>query len=256
MVRKSPSASAGASASRTHRAWLENIDRRGIAPRAVAEIVRDQHITRDSFRLLDSMPQIADSDGKTYFVVPATLTPSQVRRAVLLTYLVNAGTGYGETEGSTDFPAAPYGAVEARRIVNRQYANRWSYPAARSICYTGGCLVTTPNGVLMAVGGNRLHGSFSHRGGTMWGDVFVVNCPRVGDPAGQLRAIIHSGRLGPGMPGLDRLLHHEEIHAQQWAVLGPVRMPARYMAEEVRARIWRGVNRFECDAGLRDGGYQ
>ncbi|MCV7385024.1 hypothetical protein H7K14_14385 [Mycolicibacter longobardus] len=244
------------SASPAHRAWLDNIDRHAVAPQAVAEIVRGQLITRDSFRALDAMAQITDPDGKSFFVIPRGTGGDDARRAVLLTYLFNAGTGYARSGARCDFRETPYGAAEVRRIIARQHANRWSYAAVRGICNTGGCLVTTPNGVLMALGGNRIHTQFSHRGGTMWGDLFLVNADRVADPAGRLRDIVESGRLGPGGPDLSRLLHHEEIHAQQWAELGPIRMPARYLAEEAKARILGGINRFEKDAGPSDGGYR
>ncbi|CAJ1501241.1 hypothetical protein [[Mycobacterium] holstebronense] len=223
----------------------------------MTEIVRGQGITRDSFRALDVMEQVTDPDGKSFFVIPRTAGGDAVRRAVLLTYLLNAGTGYGRRGVRSDFPETPYGAAELHRIIERQRANRWSYTVVRSICNTGGCVAATPNGVLIVVSGNRIQGSFSHRGGTMWGDLFLVNTTaRVTDPAGRLREIIETGRLGLGGPDLDTLLHHEEIHAQQWAALGPVRMPARYLAEEARARIFGGVNSFEKDAGLADGGYR
>jgi len=35
-----------------------------------------------------------------------------------------------------------------------------------------------------------------------------------------------------------------------------MRMPARYLAEEARSRVLGGINRFEEEAGLRDGGYR
>lgn len=202
------------------------------------------------------MQRFTDPNGKSYFVIPRATGGDDARRAALLTYLLNVGTGYGRPGTRSDFPETPYGAAEVRRIADRQRANRWSYAVVRSICNTGGCVLTTPNGVLMVLGGNRIHGSFSHRGGTMWGDLFLVNAERVSDPARRLREIVESGRFGRGGPSLEMLLHHEEIHAQQWAALGPVRMPARYLAEEARARVFGGVNNFEKDAGLRDGGYR
>lgn len=227
-----------------------------IAPQTVADIVRRQCITRDSFRLLDAMDPITDPDGKTYFVIPRGTAGYAARRAVLLTYLLNAGTGYGRAGGRSDFPETPYGAAEVQRIIDRQRANRWSYEAVRSVCATGGCVVTTPNGMLTGLGGNRIHAQFSHRGGTTWGDLFMVNINDVSDPAGQLRDIVESGRPHPDGPDLDRLLHHEEIHAQQWATLGPAQMTLRYLAEEAKVRTLGGANRFEKEAGLSDGGYR
>ncbi|MEB3020624.1 hypothetical protein [[Mycobacterium] crassicus] len=242
------------SASPAHRAWLTNIDRHAVAPQAVADIVRRRHITRDSFRILDAMEQISDPDGKSYFVIPRGTGAGDARRAALLTYILNAGTGYGCAR--SDFPETPYGAAEVQRIVERQWANRWSYEAVRRVCNTGGLLAATPNGILMGLGGNRIHAQLSRRGGTTWGDLFMVSINQVTDPAGRMRAIIESGRAYPAGPGLDRLLHHEEIHAQQWAGLGPLQLPARYLAEETRVRIFGGTNRFEKQAGLSDGGYR
>lgn len=222
----------------------------------MVDIVRQHHVTRDSFRALDVMEQITDPDGKSFFVIPPGTTGNDARRAVLLTYVLNAGTGYGRTGRGNDFPETAYGAAEVLRIIERQRANRWSYEAVRSICGTGGCLVSTPNGLLMGLGGSRIHAPFSHRGGTTWGDLFMVNLNRVADPIGRLRDIIESGRSYPGAPPLDRLLHHEEMHARQWAALGPIQLPARYLAEEVRTRIMGGTNKFEREAGLSDGGYR
>ena len=238
----------------SHRVWLANIDRHAVAPQVVADIVRSRRITRDSFGILDEMEQIAGPDGKSYFVVGGDARPDGVRRATLLTYILNAGTGYGGS--SCDFPATPYGAAEMHRIIDRQWSNRWSYAALRRVRDTGGQLVTTPNGMLLGLGGNRIHSHVSRRGGTTWGDLFLVSMNRVDDPAGRLRAIIETGRAHEGGPGLERLLHHEEIHAQQWAALGPVQLPARYLAEETRVRIFGGTNRFEKQAGLSDGGYR
>lgn len=251
-----PAHAATFSASPAHRRWLANIDRRHVAPQAVADIVRRQAITRDSFRALDAMEQVTDPEGKSFFVIPRGTGGTEARRAALLTYILNAGTGYGHTGADNDFPETPYGAAEVRRIARRQRANRWSYDAVWGICATGGSLVTTPNGVLMGLAGNRFHAQFSRRGGTMWGDLFMVSINRVPDPARRLRDIVESGRTHPGGPELDRLLHHEEIHAQQWAALGRLQLPARYLAEEARARIMGGANRFETDAGLSDGGYR
>jgi hypothetical protein len=222
----------------------------------VADIVRQQLLTRDSFRALDAMEQITDPHGKTFFVIPRGTGGNEARHAALLTYLLNAGTGYGGTGSRNDFPETPYGVAEMGRIIERQNANRWSYDAVRSICSTGGCLVTTPNGVLMGLGGNRIHAQLSRRAGTMWGDLFMVNVSRGSDPARRLRDIVESGRTSRAGPDLDRLLHHEEIHAQQWAALGPIQMPARYLAEEARVRILGGTNSFERNAGLSDGGYR
>lgn len=240
--------------------WLANVERRAVAPQAVAGIVRQHGITGASFRALESMSEIGDPDDKSYFLLPRGAGANQARDAALLTYLFNAGTGYGgavpRPGGHPDFPETRYCAAETRRIIARQRANRWSYDAVRIISSTGGALVATPNGVLLGVAGNRLHNQFSQRGGTMWGDVFLLNSRIGGDPAEQLRRIIEAGRLGAGGPGLDRLLHHEEIHAQQWATRGISRMIRDYSWELFRETVLRRPNRLETAAGLRDGGYR
>ncbi|MBS9533423.1 hypothetical protein KIH27_07440 [Mycobacterium sp. M1] len=233
---------------------MGNVERRAVAPKVVAGIVRQHGITRDTFRVLDSLVEINDPDGKSYFLLSNRTGGGDARDAALLTYLLNAGTGYGPA--GNDFPETPYGADEVRRIIGRQRANRWSYDAVRVITGTGGCLAATPNGVLMGLGGNWIHTQLSRRGGTMWGDVFLLNGGRGVDPTRGLRAVIEAGCLADGGPSLDRVLHHEERHAQQWARLGPVRMGTSYLAEETRVRILGGDNRFEVDAGLSDGGYR
>lgn len=243
-------------ASPAHHSWLANLDRRAVAPQAVADIVRRQLLTRDSFRALDAMELITDPHGKSFFVVPRGAGGKEARHAALLTYILNADTGYGRTHICNDFPETPYGAVELDRIIRRQRANHWSYDAVRAICNTGGCLVTTPNGVLIGLGGNRFHTRLSRRAGTMWGDLFMVHVDRGSDPVRRLRDIVEAGRISPGGPDLDRVLHHEEIHAQQWATLGAIQFPARYLAEEAKVQIFGGTNSFEAEAGLSDGGYR
>ncbi|MGW0175385.1 hypothetical protein ACWDUM_16275 [Rhodococcus sp. NPDC003322] len=48
------------------------------------------------------------------------------------------------------------------------------------------------------------------------------------------------------------MLRHEAVHAEQWARYG-LTFAVRYLAEEIRRPRHR--NRFEIEAGLRDGGY-
>ncbi|TDH46688.1 hypothetical protein E2F47_27080 [Mycobacterium eburneum] len=239
---------------------MANAERRGVAPDVVLDIARRHRLAPDSFAVLEDMAVVTDPDGKSFFLIPPGTSGADARRAVWLTYLLNAGTGYAKAGrgGCTDFPETPYAVSEAQRIIDRQRANRWSY---RVIARTGVSLVATPNGILMGVGG----GLFSRRGGTTWGDVFLLNIGPGADPAARLRDVVESGvawyqggdgRPYPGRLDLDRLLHHEERHCRQWAALGPLRMSAGYLAAEARARMFGGANRFECDAGLGDGGYR
>lgn len=69
------------------------------------------------------------------------------------------------------------------------------------------------------------------RGGTTYGGVYLTGNPR---PS---RAV----------------LRHEAVHAEQWARHG-LGFAVRYLLEEARHPGAR--NRFEIEAGLRDGGYR
>lgn len=229
--------------------WLDNAARRSIDPRVVVDVTRTGLVF--SLHLLQRCEEITDRHGKSYFLIPAGASGADARMAVLLAYVVNAGTDYG-TAGGCDFPETPYSATEVMRIVDRQRANGWSY--ARDVDFVhrnGGRLTATPHGILMGLGGNWLQRLFSQRGGTTWGDIFMVNTPRVDDPARLLRDIVQSR----GTLGLDRLLHHEERHSAQWAALGYVGMLRAYGWELLRELLFRKTNRLEQAAGLRDGGY-
>lgn len=235
------------------RQWLDNAERHGVPAEALAGIV--PHLPPTGFHLLAGMEEIRDRQGKSFFLVPRSTGGADTRRAVLLTYVLNAGTGYGRAGGQpTDFPETPYSAAEVSRILNRQSRNGWSYTRDVGFVHRhGGRLVTTPNGMLMGLGGNWVQRQFSRRGGTTWGDIFMVNAGRVADPAERLRRIIGSHRSDPD---LDRVLHHEEIHSRQWAAKGYAGMLFGYGRELVREWACGEVNRLEADAGLSDGGYR
>lgn len=245
--------------------WLQNAQRRGIPPETIVEIARQQHLTPDSFTVLDKMEEIKDPDGKSFFLVPKGASADEIRRATLMTYVLNCGTDYGAAPGQKDFAETPYSAAEVDRIARRQMANGWSYAGAWAIEQTGGSLVTTPNGMLMGLGG-KVQDTLSCQGGTTYGDIFMVNIDHSADPAQQLRDIVRSGRSwevdSNGMPypngdlDLDRLLHHEERHSQQYARFGLLGMGVGYTEEEIRRGIFGGFNWFEKDAGLHDGGYE
>jgi hypothetical protein len=227
-----------------------------VAPDVVVEIARRHAITPESFRILEKMEEIKDPHGKSYFLVPPGTGGHDAREATLLTYILNAGTDYGRPgTRPTDFPETPYSASEVARIMQRQKANRWSYSRdVRFVDRNGGRLVTTPNGMLMGLGGNWIQRQFSQRGGTTWGDIFMVNIGDRADPAERLRRIVRSGHA-PNLD-LDRVLHHEERHSRQWAAKGHVGMLRDYGRELVRELVFGEVNRLEEDAGLSDGGYR
>jgi hypothetical protein len=247
--------------------WRENAERRGVPARVVAEITRRHDVTAARFGVLADMAELKDPHGKSFFLIPPYADGTRARAAALMTYVFNAGTGYGKPgRRATDFPVTPYGAAEVTRIMARQNANRWSY--ARGVAFVhrnGGRLVTTPNGMLMGLGGNWVQRLFSQRGGTTWGDLFMVNTGRAADPGEQLHQIVSSGHAwfldGSGTPrasrlDLDRVLHHEERHAAQWADRGYWGMLAGYGRELFRELVFGAVNRLEEDAGLADGGYR
>ncbi|WP_253847462.1 hypothetical protein [Mycobacterium gordonae] len=232
------------------RIWLDNAARRSVGPEVVVDVAKTG--LAFSLQLLQGCQEITDPRGKSYFLIPAEASGADARMAVLLTYVLNAGTDYGTQTWEGDFPETPYSAAEAMRIMDRQLANSWSYDRdVKFVHRNGGRLVATPNGILMGVGGNWTQRLFSQRGGTTWGDIFMVNSPRVADPAQRLREIIQS----PRTPQLDRLLHHEERHCAQWAALGYTGMLRAYGWELLREYMFRRPNRLELDAGLRDGGY-
>jgi hypothetical protein len=250
-----------------HDKWLENAACREVRPEVIAEIARRHGIIPDSFGVLEKSEEIKDPDGKSFFLLPPSTRGDHAREAVLMTYVVNAGTGYGEAgKQSTDFPDTPYCAAEIRRIINRQSANSWSYARdVRFVHRNGARLVATPNGILMGLGGNWIQRQFSQQGGTAWGDIFMVNIGGTTDPAQRLRRVVRSGhawytdahgRAVEGNLNLDRVLHHEELHCQQWAAKGYTRMLRDYSWEIFRERVFGRTNRLEAAAGLSDGGYQ
>jgi hypothetical protein len=236
--------------------WRENAERRCVPSDVVAEIARRHAITPESFRILEEMEEVKDPDGKSYFLIPPGADGHDAREATLMTYVVNAGTGYGRPgTRPADFPATPYSAAEVARIMERQKANRWSYSRdVRFVDRNGGRLVTTPNGMLMGLGGNWAQRQFSQRGGTTWGDIFMVNIGNGTGAAEQLRRIVRSGRAHN--LDLDRVLHHEERHSRQWAAKGHAGMLRDYGWELVRELVFGKTNRLEEEAGLSDGGYR
>ncbi|OBK25172.1 hypothetical protein A5634_01850 [Mycobacterium asiaticum] len=240
-----------------YRRWLHNAARRDIEPGVVVDIAEHHGIDAAALSLLDTFEQITDSHGKSFFLIPVGTSADHVRRAALLTYVLNAGTDYteaGKRPGVVnDFLETAYSTAEVTRIINRQRANGWSYDRdVRFVHRNGGRLMTTPYGILMGAGGNWLQRLFAQRGGTTWGDIFMVNTGRVADPAAVLRRIV---RAGDGL-ALARLLHHEERHSAQWASLGYLGMLRSYCWELLRELIFRRTNRLEQQAGLSDGGYR
>lgn len=150
-----------------YREWLLNAARHDVAPETIIDIARTHDIDPEDFDVFDGMEEVKDADGKSFFLVPQGTSPEKVKKAALMTYILNAGTDYDKAElgpdgtagtaddVQNDFEEVPYSAAEVQRIIDRQNANSWSYTAAAGLPYTGGAVATTPTGTLMALGVSR-----------------------------------------------------------------------------------------------------
>lgn len=247
-----------------YRDWLENASRRGVPPETLIEIARNHGIEPEDFTVLNGLKKVTDGpDGTSYFILPPGTSAADMKKAALMTYVLNAGTDYGEASADNDFEETPYSAAEVQRIIDRQNDNGWSYEALAT-AGAGGSFAATPNGMLMGLGG-RLADTIGVQGGTTYGDVFVMNIDGAEGPATTLDTIIGSGHAWyqtapgqvpqPGSLDLDRLLHHEERHSQQWAEKGVTQMAKDYGLGWVIEQS-TGHNPLEQDAGLSDGGYR
>lgn len=248
-----------------YKEWLDNARDRGVRAEVVVAIARERGITPASFDVLNGTEKVTDGDGKSFFLMPPGTSGVDARKAALLTYVLNAGTDYGKNP-QTDFAEAPYSSDEVQRIIDRQNANSWSYDRDVDFVHeNGGRLMTTPNGMLMGLGGSELQDLFSQGGGSTFGDIFMLNIDDPADPARQLRDIVESGVMWyPGADGngyeganqldLDRVLHHEERHSQQWQRLGYLGFIDAYATGKL-VEIFT-VHPLEKDAGLSDGGYE
>ena len=248
-----------------YREWLQNAADNNVPPETIVEIARQENLTPSSFDILSGLERVTNdnqnddpSDDTDYFLLPSDVTAEQARQAALMTYIFNAGTGYGTSRGNAnnDFAETPYSAAEVARIKERQAANNWSYELLE---HATGSFATTPNGMLMGVGGGLIQQTVSNEAGTCVGDVFAVNMDHPPNGATEeLRNIIRSGtttwqtddgKLHQGID-LDRVLHHEERHSQQWATKGFAKFIQEYFTPTDAER-----NPFETNAGAHDGGY-
>lgn len=248
--------------------WVRNTVENGVSIDTLLGIAGDHGITPDSFDVLDGLQVITDPDGKSFFVLDTDMSGDDARAAVLMTYVLNAGTDYE----NGDFAPTPYSSDEVQRIIDRQDDNGWSYGEDVAFVHSnGGRLVTTPNGMLMGAGGNELQDLYSQQAGTTWGDIFMIGEDDVDDPEAYLEQMITSGSSDVHEDlDLDRLLHHEEIHSQQWAEYGRLDYMLRYTDANTDL-VWESDwgpfghpeiqtvdgedNEYEVEAGLEDGGY-
>ena len=243
-------------------AWLANAERQGVDPSVLVQIATEHGITPEDFAILDGLEEVKDRDGKSFFLLPEGFSADDARQAALMTFILNAGTDYGEASDH-DYPVTPYSSAEVQRIIDRQAANAWSYDYVPASDGATGVLATTPNGILIGIGGKDWN---AFAGGTTWGDLFVLNVDTE-DPE-VLRDAIRGGEaiyeFDDGSIGqssshldLDRLLHHEEIHSQQWAALGYDQFLSDYLVQGALEKIgFIDHNLYEEDAGLADGGYR
>jgi hypothetical protein len=249
----------GASPDGYYAEWLVNAERQGVDPAVLVQIARDNNLTPESFEVLDGLEKLTDPQDKSFFVLPTDISGDRARDVVLMSFILNAGTDYGEGTDH-DFPIEPYSAEYVEYIKTRQEANDWSYDDDVGFVHgNGGRLVATPNGILMGAGGNWIQDLYSQQGGTTWGDIFMVNVDD-GDALAALRMAVRDGkavyvdddgRSYTGSLDLDRLLHHEERHSYQWADEGYGGFLASYGWEQLT-----GGNETEEEAGLGDGGYR
>jgi len=243
--------------------WLENAAENNVPIDEIVKIVRELHLSPYDFQFLDNLDSQNDPDGKTFFLIPPGTSPETTMNIVLLTYIYNAGTDYGtaddpsnqqhdSTTTPNDYAETPYSLEEIERIRNREQDNSWSY----IYTYGAGAVMATPNGMLMGVGGISIIQLASQKGGTTYGDLLLLNLDATQDPRQTLKNIVANGSVPvdsdptgqtPGNRDLDRLLHHEERHSQQWATSGFQNFVKLYALSP---------DTWEEDAGLYDGGYR
>jgi hypothetical protein len=257
------------SATDLYREWLQNALDAGVSRSEIKKIARNLGLRPQDFEVLRGLPRCQDPDGKTFFMLSGFMTPGEIRSATIMAYVFNARTDYdaaddpgnpqNRSNSANNFVERPYSTATIEAIAARALRNTWSYrTVAELVMAGGGAAVATPNGMLMAIAGNPIVGALSQKGGTTFGDVFMLPVDNPPDPSAMLRQIVANGSKPDDQGGttnwidLDRLLHHEEIHSRQWAVEGKLLFPIHY----AEAEPLPGENVYEWGAGLRDGGYR
>ncbi|QFG68951.1 hypothetical protein FY030_09760 [Ornithinimicrobium pratense] len=222
------------------REWIGNVQGRDLVALAQQEGVQD-----DTFDLLMELEVIRDPEGRAFFQFGLDHA-DDARRIAELTELLDG------REPSTN--------------AWRRDANSWTFDTLlgqgdiRLVLNDGGALAATPEGIFMAVGdSSRLVTStdlFAHSGGTMWGEIFMIN-QEDEDPGQRLRDIIEIGSLSRREDGhpLADILRHEAVHGQQWAREGHALFIAKYGFWAVRFGGDMCKHPFEIEAGLEDGNY-
>lgn len=214
--------------------------------RTTASGLREEGVTAETFAPLAGRTIWRDPDGRPYVRIDDARRARELAR---LTELLNGGWP------SLSDP--------------RRDRNRWSYTGLfgvnagdAGIVVKRGALVATPEGTMMAVAGGKVVRTtpnpidwFTARGGTTWGEIYVVNGSHA-DPVGVLQTTVESGRRPPGSgaPSLARLLRHERVHSEQWARYGYVRFIWEYIVRHDPRKPCE--HPLEREAGLADGGYR
>ena len=254
--------------------WLLNAARRGVSPAKIRQICEDCGFTPVDFEVLSGLERVRDSKGKIFFLLEDSASVADALRIAVMTYVFNAGTDYGSSTDPSNYrdksgtelcyQEVPYGVEEIIRILLRQNANKWvTTRAIRMVLGKGGAMVSTPNGILMSVGGGRLAKLLCQRGGTTYGDVFMLRAPKVTDAKAVLLQRIRSGSTtyrdratgSTKKLDFDRVLHHEEVHSMQYAERGVLRMARDYFGAELLGVFSKKHNPMEELAGAADGGY-
>lgn len=229
-----------------YREWLRWTLDAGHSPDEVVGVAREEGVTPATFAPLAGRTVWRGPDERPYVRVDDARRARELAR---LTELLNGG--------------------RPSRTDPRRDRNRWSYSGLFGLnrgdagtAVRRGALVATPEGTMMAVAGRRALRAlpnpvdwFSSRGGTTWGEIYVVN-GSYDDPAGVLRATVESGKPPPGSgaPGLARLLRHERVHSEQWARFGYARFIWEYVVRHDPRKPCE--HPLEREAGLADGGYR
>ncbi|WP_052327904.1 hypothetical protein [Serinicoccus marinus] len=221
------------------REWLQHVQAQGGDPVALAQ---QEGVDDRTFDLLEELEVMRDPDGRAYFLI-TTKHGEDARRIAELTELLAGG--------------------EPSSNAWRRDANSWTFDTwfgdgdIDLVLDDGAALAATPHGIFMAVGEDRLMPSttdlFAYEGGTMWGEIFMVN-DESSDPAARLRDMVENDTKDPpdSIHPLWRVLRHEKVHAQQWARYGYSGFIARY--------LWHNPldpcgHPMEEEAGFEDGGY-
>ena len=233
--------------------WLLNAATNGVSVDEILRIALNGGITPESFLILDKLEKWPDSDHKFFFYLPDGLTKDEITQAVIMTYVFNARTDYAiaddsDTTTRNNYAETPYSLEEFQRIKDRQKANGWSYTWVEGT----DAVVATPNGMLMGVDNDWPEIWASLNGGTTYGDLFLLNITPE-NPKATLQDLVSKGKLGS--LDLDRLLHHEEQHTEQWAKYGFVGFGASYIDDGVATGGNGYHNTWEQMAGSDDGGY-